>query len=674
MADNTIKYKIIVDKESGTATIRDFRGQIVATQVPLKQLRSEFGNFAKEVNAQRFKQFNNSIKQTRANMAANTKATGAATAATMELGRVISDAPYGIRGMANNVSQLASNVFFMTKQVDEATGKVIGFSGALKNIGRSLMGSMGVLVAIQAIVAAFEFMANSTKKANKALTDIAESGVSESVVELTLLKKTLEDTSVSLEDKRRILGKAREEYEDLNTAIGGTPDEIKEAVKAIDVLIIKYQDFAKAKVLADLMTEAMKNQAKEAASMNNNWKDLFTSTENFFSGLGSLMSGAGLAGTTNAFRDSFKENEELIKKYEDMLNQPTKGNPNMTYMELLFGKKDGSGKKDKRAKVQTLDGLPTAEDIRDYYKGVFKALGDANTFERELEQLNVAKASGHITEEFFNEMKASLEEKYASENLLDGVAPKLELGENAKAAIDKYNKELLKVATDKMAAEDWAGYVDAFKQGLSLVSDFVDAQFERDLATEQNKTTAMNDELNQRLLNENLSKDERAKIQQEIWQNDDKLRKKQNEIKKKQFNANKAFQISMAVADTASSALKAYGSQLMIGNPASLIRAKIAAATATAIGLAQIATIASQKFVPESASTPIRTASAGGGGGGVGDRSFNFNLVGASQQNQLAQAIQGTFDKPIKAYVVSKDITNQQQLDANTRSTARFGG
>ena len=33
------------------------------------------------------------------------KASGGATAAAMELGRVVSDAPYGIRGMANNVSQ-----------------------------------------------------------------------------------------------------------------------------------------------------------------------------------------------------------------------------------------------------------------------------------------------------------------------------------------------------------------------------------------------------------------------------------------------------------------------------------------------------------------------------------------------------------------------------------------
>ena len=35
-------------------------------------------------------------------------ATGSATAATMELSRIVSDAPYGIRGMANNITQLVS--------------------------------------------------------------------------------------------------------------------------------------------------------------------------------------------------------------------------------------------------------------------------------------------------------------------------------------------------------------------------------------------------------------------------------------------------------------------------------------------------------------------------------------------------------------------------------------
>ena len=37
-------------------------------------------------------------------------ATGSTTAATMELSRIVSDAPYGIRGMANNITQLVSQL------------------------------------------------------------------------------------------------------------------------------------------------------------------------------------------------------------------------------------------------------------------------------------------------------------------------------------------------------------------------------------------------------------------------------------------------------------------------------------------------------------------------------------------------------------------------------------
>ena len=57
---------------------------------------------------------------------ATSKSTGAAAATTLELGRVISDAPYGIRGMANNVSQVASQMAFMSRSTDVVTGKVIG--------------------------------------------------------------------------------------------------------------------------------------------------------------------------------------------------------------------------------------------------------------------------------------------------------------------------------------------------------------------------------------------------------------------------------------------------------------------------------------------------------------------------------------------------------------------
>ena len=63
-------------------------------------------------------------------------AVGASTSATLELGRVLSDMPYGIRGVANNLQQLASNLFFMSKATDAATGKTLGFGGA---VGLSLI-------------------------------------------------------------------------------------------------------------------------------------------------------------------------------------------------------------------------------------------------------------------------------------------------------------------------------------------------------------------------------------------------------------------------------------------------------------------------------------------------------------------------------------------------------
>jgi hypothetical protein len=44
--------------------------------------------------------------------------------------------------------------------------------------------------------------------------------------------------------------------------------------------------------------------------------------------------------------------------------------------------------------------------------------------------------------------------------------------------------------------------------------------------------------------------------------------------------------------------------------------------------------------------------------------------VGASSENQLAEAIAGTQQRPIKTYVVSKDVSTAQELDRNIVSEA----
>ena len=51
----------------------------------------------------------------------------------------------------------------------------------------------------------------------------------------------------------------------------------------------------------------------------------------------------------------------------------------------------------------------------------------------------------------------------------------------------------------------------------------------------------------------------------------------------------------------------------------------------------------------------------------------DFNVVGASGTNQLAQAINGQDKQPIKAYVVSNDVTNAQSLERNIVEGASIG-
>ena len=145
------------------------------------------------------------------------------------------------------------------------------------------------------------------------------------------------------------------------------------------------------------------------------------------------------------------------------------------------------------------------------------------------------------------------------------------------------------------------------------------------------------------------------------------------EAAQKSFNRNKALSIVETLITTFTAAQKAYASQLIIGDPTSIIRAQIAAGIAVAGGLARVAAISATKFNSSAAtpSTPSASAAAGSGGGSV--PAPQFNIVGQSGTNQLAQSIGGQFNQPIRAYVVGGDVTTSQQLQRQRVRTATFG-
>lgn len=73
------------------------------------------------------------------------------------------------------------------------------------------------------------------------------------------------------------------------------------------------------------------------------------------------------------------------------------------------------------------------------------------------------------------------------------------------------------------------------------------------------------------------------------------------------------------------------------------------------------------------------TSMSGGGGGSIGGggsaapQAPSFNIVGAAPENQLAQTLGEREDKPMKAYVVSNEVTNAQALDRNIIEGASIG-
>lgn len=133
---------------------------------------------------------------------------------------------------------------------------------------------------------------------------------------------------------------------------------------------------------------------------------------------------------------------------------------------------------------------------------------------------------------------------------------------------------------------------------------------------------------------------------------------------KKQFEVNKALSLAQASIQTfqaVTGALTAGGNPIKLATGAQFVEAGIAAA----IGAANIAKIAKTKFKGAD-------ISASSGGSSITSASTqqlsspNFNVVGATGISQTEEL------QPVKAYVVSGDVTTAQSLDRNRIQNATF--
>jgi hypothetical protein len=731
----------------------------------------------KELNVQIAKSelgYSEAVGKTAAQLKSSKTQAGLNNAILLESGRLASDASYGFTAMANNLSQLVSLFGSFAK----TSG---GMTESLKDLGKSLIGTGGVLLAVQLLIGALQ--SERVIKFIKALGGLSprlrelgelSEGFSQATEELVgnfdIYTRKLMDSNESEEQKAIALKKLNKEYPDFNASILTTAKNTDEASDSIERYIKQLKKQALSQAAIQQFQEVSGEQSKELFELEMRKLELQDDINR-----DEIEANRILSKITDDMRADQKlaineqassyvlriaQNKKLIEAVEEESTAVATSYKNRLdiiddFIILSNDKNEkGSGKRERIFKrgILNLDKLEesyrqraidkqmkTADEIinieEDNAKAELKIRLDvfkekqaqrlkdfmkskATDEEKKQAQIDYDKSLEDAQrehdevmiqlEESFETKRAQLQRKRFNDaeierekvealekKQLDSRAANLDAinGMGVKQAFNTRTRNLERLREDEaiakrnveMAEEGTAVKAQAeldlldLKRKLALEEqaleqdkfDFINEQYGKisGALTETFGVTAHNQtiEIEERYNREMEAAEGNAELQTQIRE---KMEKDKDKIARKQFKIDKAAKIGRALMDTYQSGILAFGSQLIIGDPSSTIRAQIAQGVALAAGLANVANIARQKY---KSSIGAGGGAGSGGGGGVQIQAPDFNVVGASQTSQLAESVAGQQAKPVKAFVVGKDISTQQELDRNITNTASFG-
>ena len=181
-SNNVIKtFTVKINTETGKVAVEGLTKKFVQAETAFKKLNQQ----AQQV--------------TKKGISPLADATGLAGAAVTELGRGITDFNYGFPAIANNISQLGSLFTILTARAG-------GFTNALKLMGQTLKGPLGILIAFQVVVTVIEAFAKKAKQADDTVKNLNNT-FSKQSSELQSYLKILNDSNVPLSERQNWLRK-----------------------------------------------------------------------------------------------------------------------------------------------------------------------------------------------------------------------------------------------------------------------------------------------------------------------------------------------------------------------------------------------------------------------------------------------------------------------------------
>ena len=635
---------------------------------------------------------------------------GLSGAIVTEMGRTISDAPYGLKGMGNNISQLSS-LFGMFAVNVKKSGRTM--KQGFKQLGASLMGPIGIVTALQLIVAliqsgAFDFLAdwftdikNKVKEVNVEVATQAEElrgyvsvlndsnaseaarinaskelvGVIEGVTDATEVEKmTNEELTKSVEDyiAQQVIRAELDAELEASKEIYAERERVRRVKAKLMAAETKEEQLAIYKANSDIM-DVYFDISKEAmeGSGRNLLQRLFGSDENLdYVGLFEAQSKgavdeydaavqrvAAIELKLKALRDKnggggdpkvFKAKQLELAKLREQFRQDAKKNELLTDRERVQREADFAKKELEIRRKSFVD--KEKARLKHFQKG--KDLND--------EQIKTIESQAKAETDL---VIAEIDKRTAAEMAaIDAVE-----GRRAEAAYERWQTQSL--INDEQGEKQNAQRQAQFFNGA--VTEQI-MQAELDEVNYENKKN----QLNRALLATEEDSAERLRIQGQLIRLDkdrgdqvvDNDRKVQDaklklanrgaavlaDILGKETKAGKAVAATMATINT----YQAVSNALKTGvAPFKYIDAGITAAQ----GFMQVKNILN---------TTGPKTSGGGTGAAATVQPPDFNIIGSTGTNQLAEAIGSTTQEPIKAYVVSGEVTSAQELDRNIEESA----
>jgi len=665
MAENNIKiYTIKVDTKTGKIAVDNLTRGFVKSETALKNLNTTLQTTTKK------------------GVSPLADSTGLAGAAVNELGRAVSDAGYGIQGVANNISQLGSLFAILIAR----TG---GFTKALKVMGKQFVGPLGILFVFQAAVAAIEYFSRETKNAEDAVNDL-DNAFGKQASQLKTYISILQESNVPLDERKELVTELNKEHKDLNIQLDEEGRLTEESTKLTDQYIKTLETKAKAQAiitrLQENYNEELERETEEIGENLTFFDKLataFTIRKGYNADL--INEEKSVRKKTEADREANEENEKLIA----MLNE-------LGVIPEINEKKEKKAAKSRKEfvakRLSFADDILKSEDEinKQTTKGQFVRLEQELELQKKLSKLKL--------EEYKEKELARAQAIKEPEERKKAIEKANEAIREAEVSLSKYEIKL----KEETEAKKGKIVADALVKQFGVVSDLNAKEQESILVHDQqmaetklgkimqeveleklkhkNKIDNINREIEIRKAAEESYFDlERKKSieTEKMARTNVRLKKKEEDAKLEivNFAANAAIQI----AGEGSAVGKAIGVAMAIINTKKAITAALGdsevpgffrilhAAAIGAYGFKQVKDIMAVKL-------PVAAASKdGAGGGSMSVSAPSFNVVGAGGTSQIAEAVTGAQGRPMRAYVVSTEVSSAQELDRKTVSESSLG-